>query len=87
LRCSLAKRCLLPSQGYALPFDRHDWVVDRCGRDVRYVIDFYSGMPMGPGSPVAMFLDVRPALDSFEALYDRVRMQLFWMFSGRWRDA
>lgn len=24
-----------------MPFDRHDWVVDRCGKDVRYVIDFY----------------------------------------------
>ena len=23
------------------PFDRHDWVVDRCGEEVRYVIDFY----------------------------------------------
>ncbi|KIY96184.1 cytochrome c heme-lyase, partial [Monoraphidium neglectum] len=27
--------------GGPLPFDRHDWVVDRCGREVRYVIDFY----------------------------------------------
>lgn len=23
------------------PFDRHDWYVDRCGQEVRYVIDFY----------------------------------------------
>jgi hypothetical protein len=23
------------------PFDRHDWVIDRCGKEVRYVIDFY----------------------------------------------
>lgn len=23
------------------PFDRHDWTVDRCGQEVRYVIDFY----------------------------------------------
>lgn len=23
------------------PFDRHDWYVDRCGKEVRYVIDFY----------------------------------------------
>lgn len=27
--------------GGPLPFDRHDWLVDRCGREVRYVIDFY----------------------------------------------
>ena len=24
-----------------MPFDRHDWFVDRCGEEVRYVIDFY----------------------------------------------
>lgn len=22
--------------GYELPFDRHDWIVDRCGKEVRY---------------------------------------------------
>ena len=27
--------------GGQLPFDRHDWWVDRCGQEVRYVIDFY----------------------------------------------
>ena len=27
--------------GGPLPFDRHDWFVDRCGQEVRYVIDFY----------------------------------------------
>jgi hypothetical protein len=27
--------------GGPLPFDRHDWVVDRCGDEVRYIIDFY----------------------------------------------
>lgn len=27
--------------GGQLPFDRHDWYVDRCGKEVRYVIDFY----------------------------------------------
>lgn len=29
------KARLLNLLGYKLPFDRHDWVVDRCGRDVR----------------------------------------------------
>ena len=28
---------------YELPFDRHDWIVDRCGKHVRYVIDYYDG--------------------------------------------
>ena len=72
-------------QGFALPFDRHDWIVDRCGREVRYVIDFYSGSPQ-PGAAVGMFLDVRPALDSFEALWDRIRLQAGWVWSGRWKE-
>lgn len=81
------KARLLNFLGYALPFDRHDWVVDRCGREVRYVIDFYNGAPRpgAPGAPAAFFLDVRPALDSVEAAWDRVRMQGSWVFSGRWR--
>lgn len=29
------KARLLNLLGYKLPFDRHDWIVDRCGRDVR----------------------------------------------------
>ena len=29
------KARLLNLLGYKLPFDRHDWVVDRCGREVR----------------------------------------------------
>lgn len=29
--------------GYQAPFDRHDWVVDRCGHRIRYIIDFYAG--------------------------------------------
>lgn len=31
------KARLLNLLGYRLPFDRHDWVVDRCGEEVRYV--------------------------------------------------
>ena len=33
--------------GYETPFDRNDWIVDRCGRRVEYVIDFYSGKQDG----------------------------------------
>uniref|UniRef100_A0A383V203 Holocytochrome c-type synthase n=1 Tax=Tetradesmus obliquus TaxID=3088 RepID=A0A383V203_TETOB len=79
------KARLLNMLGFKLPFDRHDWVVDRCGREVRYVIDFYSGAPQ-PGVPASMHLDVRPALDSVAALWDRLRMQAGWVASGRWRD-
>lgn len=58
---------------YAPPFDRHDWVVDRCGTRIRYVIDFYSGRSPAPGSAApSFFLDVRPALDSWEGIKMRV---------------
>lgn len=59
--------------GYELPFDRHDWIVDRCGKEVRYVIDYYDG-----GSPDDKYrfalLDVRPALDSPGNMWDRVKV-------------
>ncbi|BCR85155.1 cytochrome c1 heme lyase CYT2 [Aspergillus chevalieri] len=65
--------------GYQLPFDRHDWVVERCdGERVEYVIDFYQGKSSGGTSAAAgltanagpgklsFYLDVRPKLNSFE---------------------
>jgi cytochrome c heme-lyase len=56
--------------GYELPFDRHDWIIESNGRQTRYVIDFYKGRRV-IGMPVSMYLDVRPALDSPTALWDR----------------
>ncbi|RKO86549.1 cytochrome c/c1 heme-lyase [Blyttiomyces helicus] len=70
--------------GYKLPFDRHDWTVDRCGKPVRYVIDFYSGVPpdAASASVVSFYLDVRPAL-SVDGIADRFRK--FWATgSGLW---
>lgn len=55
--------------GYRRPFDRHDWYVEREGREVRYVVDFYSGNSAGP-SP-SFHIDARPAIDSWSALYER----------------
>lgn len=40
---------LLSSNSYQAPFDRHDWVVDRCGHRVRYIIDFYAGRGVAAG--------------------------------------
>ncbi|KAJ1648034.1 holocytochrome c synthase [Coemansia asiatica] len=60
-----------------LPFDRHDWYVDRCGKQVRYVIDYYEGHAQG--DTPAFNLVVRPAIDDFGSLADRAR-QL-------WQDA
>lgn len=62
--------------GYALPFDRHDWVVDRCGTDVRYVLDFYQGEPNSPSALVHVHIDARPALDSWQAVRDRLMASL-----------
>jgi hypothetical protein len=65
--------CLfIDSCRYSLPFDRHDWIVDRNGVEVRYVIDFYTGSKT-PGAAVTMHLDVRPALDSHQAVLDRIK--------------
>ena len=54
------------------PFDRHDWIVDRCGKEIRYVIDYYENGVDDTGSPT-MNVCVRPALDSFESLFYRLR--------------
>eukprot|EP00282_Hemiselmis_andersenii_P039608 CAMPEP_0169446210 /NCGR_PEP_ID=MMETSP1042-20121227/10854_1 /TAXON_ID=464988 /ORGANISM="Hemiselmis andersenii, Strain CCMP1180" /LENGTH=199 /DNA_ID=CAMNT_0009557663 /DNA_START=41 /DNA_END=637 /DNA_ORIENTATION=+ len=60
--------------GYKLPFDRHDWTIDRCGKQVRYVIDFYHGKASEDGKPVSFFIEVRPALDDPQSLFDRIQM-------------
>lgn len=61
---------------YAPPFDRHDWVVDRCGTRTRYVIDFYTGRQGPSASNVSFYLDVRPALDNWEGV--RLRAGRLW---------
>lgn len=63
--------------GYDLPFDRHDWIVDRNGRHVRYIIDYYDiGDENGYKTGEFVELDVRPAFDSFSAVFDRSRVVL-----------
>ncbi|XP_075941537.1 holocytochrome c-type synthase isoform X2 [Anarhichas minor] len=64
--------------GYELPFDRHDWIIDRCGKEVRYVIDYYDG-EINKENYQFSILDVRPAYDSLGAVWDR--MKVTWM---RW---
>ncbi|MES1904299.1 MAG: hypothetical protein MHPSP_000085 [Paramarteilia canceri] len=73
--------------GYELPFDRHDWIVDRCGVKVHYVIDYYdvskpkslenqlkdSEKELQPEIFMAA-QDVRPALDSWRSFADRARV-------------
>ncbi|KAI9373977.1 cytochrome C1 heme lyase [Aspergillus egyptiacus] len=70
------------------PFDRHDWYVLRetpsGAREVRYVIDYYSGPPEPTGEPV-FYLDIRPALDSPTAAVERLMRwggDVWWRASG-----
>jgi cytochrome c heme-lyase len=77
------KARILSALGYIMPdkfggeppFDRHDWYVSRRKPDgsvkqVRYVIDYYSGGVQETGEPV-FYLDIRPALDSPTAAVER----------------
>ena len=51
--------------GFKPPFDRHDCVIDRDGKEVRYIVDYYHDKD--PSNPDAAKIDVRPALDSLDA--------------------
>jgi len=76
--------------GYQAPFDRHDWIIDRCGIKQRYIIDFYTGKNAtrisspGNGTPnLAFFLDVRPAIDNWDGLQLRISKFFESFFVGR----
>lgn len=60
------------------PFDRHDWYINRCGKDVRYIIDYYDD-PKAKDD-LQVHIDVRPALDTFGNLFDRLRYPLCRFF-------
>ena len=70
---------MLPHFRYELPFDRHDWIVDRCGKEVRYIIDYYDTGDIDPETNVCAFMDVRPAMDNWDNVY--LRMCAAW---ARW---
>lgn len=58
--------------GVPEPFDRHDWIIERCGgRRLRYVIDYYPGHP--EDDHAVFNVDVRPALDSVDAAWMRIK--------------
>ncbi|KAI7867156.1 cytochrome c/c1 heme-lyase [Spinellus fusiger] len=58
--------------GAPKPFDRHDWYINKCGNQRRYVIDYYEAPEEVPGVPV-FHLDIRPAVDSPEAAFHRLK--------------
>jgi cytochrome c heme-lyase len=68
--------------GYAPPFDRHDWVVERCGKKIDYVIDFYSGKAgegdASIGRSLNFYLDVRPKLNSWDGIKMRIARTFGW---------
>ena len=66
--------------GYSAPFDRHDWVVERCSGEpaVEYVIDFYAGKDDGKGRGLNFYLDVRPKLNTWEGWKMRASRLIRW---------
>jgi cytochrome c heme-lyase len=76
------------------PFDRHDWIVDRGGKEVRYVIDYYhdeAGVSLDKkpahlqdqSSFQSIKVDVRPALDSIQAITDRLIFMPWLLYQGK----
>jgi cytochrome c heme-lyase len=59
--------------GFDYPYDRHDWVVDRCGTEHRYIIDYYSL------DDDTYTIDARPA-PTLGGLWDRARVAV-----SKWR--
>lgn len=74
------KAQLLTWTGRRPPYDRHDWVVDRCGTEVGYIVDFYEGRaPPGSVGMPTVFLDTRPA-PSVGGYLDLVRFKFKQMW-------
>ena len=75
--------------GFGFPFDRHDWYVDRGGQERHYIIDYYFNSngeavaaPTDSSTPSfdkeakmtrQIYVDVRPAVEDFTSLIDRIR--------------
>merc|ERR1712078_871576 len=78
------------------PFDRHDWTIDRCGTQVRYIIDYYHDEENSAPEKVphlrsstdikSITMVTRPAMDSIGSIFDRVRVPVYeplsWDFDG-----
>lgn len=67
------------------PFDRHDWIVERCnGQQIEYIIDFYQGKeregvdPRRAAQEINFYLDVRPKLNSAEGVKMRAFKAMGW---------
>lgn len=61
-------------------FDRYDWVVDRCGKEVRYIIDYYDIGEVDKRIYEFTVLDVRLVFDLFFVMMDRFKVVMM-----RWK--
>ncbi len=66
-----AKAKLVRLMTGAVPFDRHDWYINRCGKEVKYIIDYYE-IPE-PNGQISYSVDARPA-PTPSGIWDRMRM-------------
>jgi len=66
------------------PFDRHDWYVDNgIQKEKRYVLDFYMMNDNASSSSLPRVeIDVRPALDTPSAVFERGQRILMDLFPG-----
>jgi cytochrome c heme-lyase len=67
--------------GYTTPFDRHDWVIQRCnGPNVEYIIDFYEGRGSRrqDNGKLNFYLDVRPKINTWEGFKMNLANLINW---------
>lgn len=57
------------------PFDRHDWYINRCGVEVKYILDYYNDESMNDDKQI--YIDARPAPNSISNIWDRVRFPFY----------
>jgi len=61
------------------PYERHDWLIDRCGHINRYIIEFYKRPrdPNDPKSPKdALVVYARPSIRNWDGA--KLRMRRGW---------
>jgi hypothetical protein len=49
-----------------VPFDRHDYIVDRCGSQHRYIVEYYQK------SDFEFYVDARPTFNNGSGWFDRI---------------
>ncbi|SCM26530.1 cytochrome c heme lyase, putative [Plasmodium chabaudi chabaudi] len=60
------------------PFDRHDWYIDRCGEEVKYILDYYNDESINDDKNI--YIDVRPAMRNLSTIWDRIRYPFYELY-------